>query len=148
MSAASALEGSAEEGRPGILVIVGPTAVGKSACAMAAAERFGGEIVSVDSMQVYRGLDAATSKPGAGERRSVPHHGLDLAEPGDQGSGVLEHRVERSERQHHHVVEGEQADHEQEEDERRPDDREDASLDDVTAEGAHATSSCRPNSLR
>jgi len=86
MSAASAPEGSAEEGRPAILVIVGPTAVGKSACALAAAQRFGGEIVSVDSMQVYRGLDAATSKPGAEERRSVPHHGLDLAEPGDDFS--------------------------------------------------------------
>ncbi|HYV19177.1 MAG TPA: tRNA (adenosine(37)-N6)-dimethylallyltransferase MiaA [Verrucomicrobiae bacterium] len=71
---------------PPILVIVGPTAVGKSACAMEAASRFGGEILSVDSMQVYRGLDAATSKPSQEDRRRVPHHGLDLAEPGDDFS--------------------------------------------------------------
>ena len=69
-----------------ILVIVGPTAVGKSACALEAARLFGGEIVSVDSMQVYRGLDAATSKPEPEDRRQVPHHGLDLAEPGEDFS--------------------------------------------------------------
>jgi tRNA dimethylallyltransferase len=75
-----------ETRRPPILVIVGPTAVGKSACAMEAASRFGGEILSVDSMQVYRGLDAATSKPSEEERRRVRHHGLDLADPGDDFS--------------------------------------------------------------
>jgi tRNA dimethylallyltransferase len=72
--------------RPAILVVVGPTAVGKSEFALLACARFGGEIVSVDSMQVYRGLDAATSKPGPGERARVPHHGLDIADPGEDFS--------------------------------------------------------------
>ena len=69
-----------------LLVVVGPTAVGKSAFALAACERFGGEVVSVDSMQVYRGLDAATSKPGPADRARAPHHGLDMADPGDDFS--------------------------------------------------------------
>jgi len=76
----------AESGRAVLLVVVGPTAVGKSAFALAACERFGGEVVSVDSMQVYRGLDTATSKPGAADRARVPHHGLDLADPGEDFS--------------------------------------------------------------
>lgn len=67
-------------------MIVGPTAVGKSAFALRACERFGGELVSVDSMQVYRGLEAATSKPTAEERARVPHHGIDLADPGQDFS--------------------------------------------------------------
>ena len=72
--------------RPAILAIVGPTAVGKSELALLACERFGGELVSVDSMQVYRGFDAATSKPGPAERRRAPHHGIDLVDPGDDFS--------------------------------------------------------------
>jgi tRNA dimethylallyltransferase len=80
------MSGTDRTGRPPILLIVGPTAVGKSACALEAASRFGGEILSVDSMQVYRGLDAATSKPTEEDRRRVRHHGLDLAEPGDDFS--------------------------------------------------------------
>src|SRR5258706_5922792 len=72
--------------RPGartpLLVILGPTAVGKSELAVLACERFGGEILSVDSMQVYQGLDRGTAKPEAAILRRVPHHGLDLAEPG------------------------------------------------------------------
>lgn len=60
------------------LLLAGPTAVGKSAIALRLAEALGGEIVSVDSMQVYRGLDIGTAKPGAEERRRVPHHLIDL----------------------------------------------------------------------
>jgi tRNA dimethylallyltransferase len=67
----------------GILVIAGPTASGKSALAVALAERLGGEIVSADSQQIYRGLDVGTAKPGREERARVPHHLLDLAEPGE-----------------------------------------------------------------
>jgi len=67
---------------PALLVIVGPTAVGKSELAVLACERFAGEIVGVDSMQVYRGLDLGTAKPPAEARRRVPHHGIDLADPG------------------------------------------------------------------
>jgi tRNA dimethylallyltransferase len=77
---------AAPAGRTVLLVVVGPTAVGKSAFALEACERFGGEVVSVDSMQVYRGLDAATSKPGPADRARVPHHGLDLVDPGDDFS--------------------------------------------------------------
>ncbi|HUD71164.1 MAG TPA: tRNA (adenosine(37)-N6)-dimethylallyltransferase MiaA [Dongiaceae bacterium] len=76
----------ASSGRPVVLVVVGPTAVGKSAFALDLCERHAGEIVSVDSMQVYRGLDAATSKPTAAERARAPHHGVDLAEPGEDFS--------------------------------------------------------------
>jgi tRNA dimethylallyltransferase len=67
---------------PKILVVVGPTAVGKSEFALQACMRLGGEILSVDSMQVYRGLDRATAKPDAAARRRVPHHGIDVADPG------------------------------------------------------------------
>jgi tRNA dimethylallyltransferase len=63
-----------------IVVIAGPTAVGKSALALAVAQGIGGEIVSVDSMQVYRGMDIGTAKPTATQRALVPHHLLDVAE--------------------------------------------------------------------
>lgn len=62
------------------IFIVGPTASGKSAVALALAERLGGEIISVDSMQVYRGLDIGTAKPKAEERARVPHHLIDVVE--------------------------------------------------------------------
>ena len=69
-----------EAGRAsGLLVLAGPTAVGKSELALLLAERLGGEIVAVDSMQVYRGLDIGTAKPSAAERARVPHHLLDVA---------------------------------------------------------------------
>ena len=61
------------------LLLAGPTAVGKSEVALALAERLDGEIVSVDSMQVYRGLDIGTAKPTPAERRRVPHHLIDVA---------------------------------------------------------------------
>jgi tRNA dimethylallyltransferase len=73
------------------LLIVGPTAVGKSAVALALAEKTGGEIISVDSMQVYRGLDIGTAKPTAAERARVPHHLIDvvdLTEPFDAAKFV------------------------------------------------------------
>lgn len=62
------------------IALVGPTAVGKSEVGLLLAERLGGEIVTVDSMQVYRGLDLGTAKPGAGERSRVPHHLIDVAD--------------------------------------------------------------------
>ena len=69
------------------LALVGPTASGKSAVAVAAAEALGDvEIVTVDSMQVYRGMDVGTAKPTAAEQAAVPHHLLDLADPGDEFS--------------------------------------------------------------
>lgn len=60
--------------------LTGPTAVGKSAVALALAEKIGGEIVSVDSMQVYRGLDLGTAKPTAEERARVSHHLIDICD--------------------------------------------------------------------
>ena len=63
-------------------MLVGPTASGKSALAMAAARHLGDlEIVSVDSMQVYRGMDIGTAKPSAAEQAEIPHHLLDLVDP-------------------------------------------------------------------
>ena len=64
-----------------ILVICGPTASGKTALAVELALRLGGEVVSADSMQVYRGMDIGTAKPTRGEMRGVPHHMLDVADP-------------------------------------------------------------------
>jgi tRNA dimethylallyltransferase len=62
------------------IFLAGSTASGKSAVALELAARLGGEIISVDSMQVYRGLDLGTAKPTAAERARVPHHLIDLAE--------------------------------------------------------------------
>ena len=67
-------------GEPAV-VIVGPTASGKSEIALALARRFHGWILSVDSMALYRGLDIGTSKPTPAVRREIPHRGLDLADP-------------------------------------------------------------------
>jgi tRNA dimethylallyltransferase len=69
------------------LAIVGPTASGKSAIAFAVAHAFPDvEIVSLDSMQVYRGLDIGTAKPTAAERAAVPHHLVDVADPSEEWS--------------------------------------------------------------
>ena len=65
---------------PAILVM-GPTATGKSALAEALARAFEGEIVSVDSAQVYRGMDIGTAKPDAATRARIPHHLIDIVEP-------------------------------------------------------------------
>jgi len=66
-----------------VIAIVGPTASGKSALALRAAERDGGEIVSADSRQVYRGMDVGTAKPTAEEQRRVRHHCIDVVDPGE-----------------------------------------------------------------
>jgi tRNA dimethylallyltransferase len=69
------------------LALVGPTAVGKSALALAVAEQLGDcEVVSLDSMQVYRGLDIGTAKPSPAERAAVPHHLVDVADPAEEWS--------------------------------------------------------------
>src|SRR2546422_3288026 len=67
-----------------MLALVGPTASGKSEAALAIAPRLGAEIVSVDSMLVYRGMDVGTAKPTVEQRAAVPHHLLDLAEPSER----------------------------------------------------------------
>jgi tRNA dimethylallyltransferase len=67
--------------RPRVIAIVGPTGTGKTELACAVARRTGAEVVSADSMQVYRGMDIGTAKPSAALRAEVPHHGLDLVDP-------------------------------------------------------------------
>jgi len=66
-----------------IVVICGPTASGKTALSVALAKIFDGEVVSADSMQIYRRMDIGTAKPTLAEREGVPHHMLDVAEPGE-----------------------------------------------------------------
>jgi tRNA dimethylallyltransferase len=79
------------------VALVGVTASGKSAVALDLASRRGDcEIVSVDSMCVYRGMDIGTSKPGAEARRAVPHHLLDLVDPGDEFSLTQFQRAARA----------------------------------------------------
>jgi tRNA dimethylallyltransferase len=71
-----------------ILIIVGPTAVGKTATALWLAQEFSGEIISCDSMQVYRGFDLGTDKPSPEERKLVPHHLIDFLDPTEQFSAA------------------------------------------------------------
>jgi len=78
----AALVDLAESGALAPLVVVaGPTASGKTALALALAEQFSGEIVSCDSVAVYRGMEIGTAKPTLGERARVPHHLIDIASP-------------------------------------------------------------------
>ena len=67
-----------------LIAILGPTATGKSALAIAIAERFNGEIINCDSTAVYRGFDIGTDKVPLGERRGIPHHLIDIADPTDE----------------------------------------------------------------
>ncbi len=69
-----------------VIAIVGPTAAGKSALALALAEALGGEIVNADALQVYRGFDIGTAKPSLEERRRVPHHLVDILDPQERYS--------------------------------------------------------------
>ena len=67
--------------QPKLVVITGPTASGKTALGVALARRLGGEVVSADSMQIYRGMDIGTAKPTPEEMQGVPHHMIDIADP-------------------------------------------------------------------
>ena len=71
-----------------LIVVVGPTAVGKSDLAMQLAQRFDCEIISGDSMCVYRGLDIGTAKPSPADRRRIAHHLIDIRDPGESFSVV------------------------------------------------------------
>ena len=73
-----------EHDKKPLVLLVGPTGVGKSAAALALAEAIRGEIINGDSMQVYRGFDIGTDKPSAEDRRRVPHHLLDILDPSAQ----------------------------------------------------------------
>ncbi len=72
-----------------LLVIVGPTAVGKTILSITLAEKFNGEIISGDSMQIYRGMDIGTAKASLAERLRVPHHLIDIKSP-DEPFSVAE----------------------------------------------------------
>jgi len=78
-----------EEGCPPLVVILGPTAVGKTALSLHLAQALEGEIVSADSRQLYRGMDIGTAKPSPQQRARVPHHLIDVADP-DETVGLAE----------------------------------------------------------
>lgn len=93
-------EGSAVQPPPptsnSALALVGPTASGKTALSLEVAERLGGEVISMDSRQVYRGMDVGTAKATAAQRARVPHHGLDLVDPDERfGAGEFGRRARR-----------------------------------------------------
>ncbi len=73
---------------PDLLVLTGPTATGKTALGVALARLLRGEVVSADSMQLYRGMDVGTAKPAAAEMGGVAHHMLDVADPGESFSAA------------------------------------------------------------
>lgn len=70
--------------RPELVVIVGPTASGKSDLAMCVAKNYDGEIITADSRTIYRGMDIGTAKPSRADQKEVPHWGLDLMKPGQR----------------------------------------------------------------
>ncbi len=70
--------------KPKLIVIVGPTASGKSALAMKLAKRYSGEIIAADSRTIYKDMDIGTAKPTRRDRAEVPHFGLDLVKPGQR----------------------------------------------------------------
>ena len=94
------MDGSCNK-KPPVLAVVGPTASGKTALGVALAEQFGGEIISADSMQIYKGLDVGTAKVTPEETRGIPHHGVDILQPDEPFSvadftalaGALEHEI-------------------------------------------------------
>ena len=71
---------------PKVVCVVGPTATGKTKMGVALARRFGGEVVSVDSMQIYRGMTVGTAAPTAAEMEGVPHHMIAVADPSESWS--------------------------------------------------------------
>ncbi len=81
--AAREIAREAREGDDRMLVVVGPTASGKTALAIDLARQLEGEIVNVDSVQIYRGFDIGSGKPTADERAEIPHHLVDLLDPND-----------------------------------------------------------------
>lgn len=76
------------DNKKNLLVILGPTGIGKSHLAIKVAERLSGEIISGDSMQVYRGMDIGTAKVSAEEQKAIPHHLIDIRDPKEEYSVV------------------------------------------------------------
>jgi len=82
--------------RPHLITVVGPTATGKSSLGLAVGQRFGGEIVGADSVQVYRYLDIGSAKPTEQERRLLPHHLIDFVDPAQPYTAADFHRDARA----------------------------------------------------
>ena len=74
--------------KPRVAAVVGPTASGKTALAIALAKKFDGEVISCDSMQIYKGMDIGTAKPTADEMDGIPHHMIDIIEPSETFSAA------------------------------------------------------------
>ena len=81
------------ENKPPVIAVAGPTASGKSDLGLKLARCLGGEIVCMDSMQIYRRMDIGTAKPTAQEQALVPHHMLDVADP-TEAYAVADYAVE------------------------------------------------------
>lgn len=77
------------QNKPKLIVVAGPTASGKTACAVELCKRIGGEVVSADSMQIYRGMDVLSAMPTAEEMQGVPHHMLGVADPSEKYSAAM-----------------------------------------------------------
>ena len=82
-----------QHSKPPLIVIVGPTAVGKTEISIQLATRLGGEIVSADSRLFYRGMDIGTAKPTPEERLRIPHHLIDVADPDETWSLAVFQRL-------------------------------------------------------
>ena len=74
--------------KPKVIIICGPTGIGKTAVGINLAEKFGGEIIGADSMQIYRHMDIGTAKPTLEERRRVVHHMVDIVDPDEDFDAV------------------------------------------------------------
>ena len=79
--------------KPKLVIVLGPTAVGKSALALELAPRVDGEIVNADSQQVYRYMDIGTGKPSEADRQSVPHHLIDVVNPDEEFNAAVFRRL-------------------------------------------------------
>lgn len=79
-----------------VIAVVGPTATGKSDLGLELAERFGGEIINADAMQLYKGMDIGTAKVPLAQRRGIPHHQLDVLEVTEEASVAAYQRAARA----------------------------------------------------
>ena len=77
------------QNKPELIVVAGPTASGKTACAVELCRQIGGEVVSADSMQIYRGMDILSAAPTKEEMRGIPHHMLGVADPAEKYSAAM-----------------------------------------------------------
>ncbi|KAF6256678.1 IPP transferase-domain-containing protein [Scenedesmus sp. NREL 46B-D3] len=94
-SSSSAAWQAAPPGRPRIIIITGPTAVGKTRLGLELAKRLDGEIISADSVQVYKGLDVGSDKLPVAEREGIPHHLIDILPPDAEFSAGDFHQLGR-----------------------------------------------------